>query len=75
MDTRKILAIGLDGYEQSIGNKLIKAGELPAIASVAGQGATWLLQHGPDARTGLAWEHFSTAMSPELEPVVFLLFR
>lgn len=66
MNTRKVLAIGLDGYEQSLGNKLIEAGELPALASVAGQSASWLLEHGPAARTGLAWEHFSSGMSPEM---------
>lgn len=66
MDTRKVLAIGLDGYEQSLGNKLMEAGELPALASVVSKSATWLLEHGPAARTGLAWEHFSTGMSPEM---------
>lgn len=65
MNRRKVLAIGLDGYEQSFANALMEAGELPALKSLKNRSASWLLDHGWATRTGLAWEHFSTGLKPE----------
>jgi predicted AlkP superfamily phosphohydrolase/phosphomutase len=65
MKTHRVLAIGLDGYEESLERRLIEAGELPALARLREQSARYLLDHGPAQRTGLAWEHFSTGLSPE----------
>ena len=65
MNKRKILVIGLDGYEQSFGNLMMEAGELPALQELKNRGANWLLDHGAATRTGLAWEHFSTGLRPE----------
>ena len=65
MNKRKVLVIGLDGYEQSFGNAMMEAGELPALSGLRQQSATWLLDHGWATRTGLAWEHFSTGLKPE----------
>jgi predicted AlkP superfamily phosphohydrolase/phosphomutase len=64
MRRRRVLAIGLDGYEQSIGERLIAAGELPALAALRERSARFLLDHGPATRTGLAWEHASSGRSP-----------
>jgi predicted AlkP superfamily phosphohydrolase/phosphomutase len=61
----KVLAIGLDGYEESLERQWIDAGELPAIAELRRNSARYLLDHGPAQRTGLAWEHVSTGLSPE----------
>lgn len=64
MRRRRVLAIGLDGYEQSIGDALMAAGELPALAALRARSARYLLDHGPATRTGLAWEHASSGRSP-----------
>jgi hypothetical protein len=68
MDTRpsarRLLAIGLDGYEPSLGDTLMAAGELPALARLRSRSARFLLDHGPAQRTGLAWEHVSSGRSP-----------
>ena len=63
--TRRVLAIGLDGHEESLERRLIQAGELPALARLREQSARFLLDHGPAQRTGLAWEHLSTGLSPQ----------
>jgi predicted AlkP superfamily phosphohydrolase/phosphomutase len=60
-----VLAIGLDGFEASLGDRLISAGELPALAALRSRSACYLLDHGPAQRTGLAWEHVSSGLSPE----------
>ena len=62
---RRVLAIGLDGYEQSLGDRLMAVGELPALARLRSRSARFLLNHGPAQRTGLAWEHVSSGRSPE----------
>ena len=62
---KKVLAIGLDGYEQSVGDAFIAAGELPCLAELRSKSARFLLDHGAATRTGLAWEHASTGRSPE----------
>jgi predicted AlkP superfamily phosphohydrolase/phosphomutase len=62
---RRVLAIGLDGYEESLERRLIEAGELPSLARLREGSARYLLDHGPAQRSGLAWEHVSTGLSPE----------
>jgi predicted AlkP superfamily phosphohydrolase/phosphomutase len=65
MRRKRVLAIGLDGYEQSLGDKLMEAGELPGLAALRRKSARFLLDHGAATRTGLAWEHVSSGRSPE----------
>ncbi len=65
MRRHRVLAIGLDGYEQSIGDALMAAGALPALAALKVRSARFLLDHGAATRTGLAWEHASSGRSPE----------
>jgi predicted AlkP superfamily phosphohydrolase/phosphomutase len=62
---QRVLAIGLDGYEESLERRFMEAGELPALARVRERSARYLLDHGPAQRSGLAWEHVSTGLSPE----------
>lgn len=64
MPRQKVLAIGLDGYEQSVGDRFIKDGALPALAALRARSARFLLDHGAATRTGLAWEHASSGLSP-----------
>ncbi len=65
MSKQRVLAIGLDGYEESLERRFMAAGELPALARLRERSARYLLDHGPAQRSGLAWEHFSTGLSPE----------
>ena len=61
---RRVIAIFLDGYEQSLARHLMSAGEMPEMSRLAASSARFLLDHGPAQRTGLAGEHFSTGLSP-----------
>lgn len=66
MARRRVLAIGLDGYEQSLGDQLMAEGALPGLKSLRGRSARFLLDHGAAARSGLAWEQVSSGQSPEV---------
>jgi predicted AlkP superfamily phosphohydrolase/phosphomutase len=65
MSQGKVLAIGLDGYEQSVGDKFMAEGALPGLAALRSRSARYLLDHGAATRTGLAWEHASSGQSPD----------
>jgi len=60
-----LLVIGLDGFDIGYGGQLIDSGELPALAALRDRSKRFLLDHGAAARTGLAWEHFASGMTPE----------
>ena len=60
-----MLALGLDGFEISYAEQLMARGELPAIRALRERSARVLLDHGPAQRTGLAWEHFWSGLTPE----------
>jgi predicted AlkP superfamily phosphohydrolase/phosphomutase len=62
---RRLLVIGLDGLEISYAEKLMDAGELPALDALRKRSATFQLEHGSAQRTGLAWEHVASGLSPE----------
>ena len=61
----RVLAIGLDGLEVTLAERLMAAGEMPALAELARRSARFRLDHGPAQRTGLAWEHVASGLSPE----------
>jgi predicted AlkP superfamily phosphohydrolase/phosphomutase len=65
MRARRILAIGLDGLEETFSDRLMAAGEMPALAELRRRSACFRLDHGAAQRTGLAWEHFASGLSPE----------
>jgi len=71
----KVLAIGLDGFEQTFAAELMRNGALPALRALRERGANLLLDHGPAQRTGLAWEHFwsglDTVASGRSAPIEF----
>ena len=62
----RVLALALDGFEYTVAEELAKAGRMPALAKIAGRSAKFLLNHGSALRTGLAGEHVSTGMSPDM---------
>jgi len=59
------MMIGLDGFDPLLAEGLIAAGRLPAFKRFRDAGTTVALEHGSARRTGLAWEHVSTGLSPE----------
>jgi predicted AlkP superfamily phosphohydrolase/phosphomutase len=65
MPGRRVLAIGLDGLEVTFAERLMAAGEMPALAELGRRSARFLLDHGSAQRTGLAWEHVASGLSPE----------
>ena len=62
----RVLAVALDGFEYTVAEELAEAGFMPALAKIGGRSAKFLLDHGSALRTGLAGEHVSTGMSPEM---------
>jgi predicted AlkP superfamily phosphohydrolase/phosphomutase len=65
MTRRRVLAIGLDGFEPTIADRLMAEGRLPALRQLRDRSACFQLDHGEAKRTGLAWEHVSLGQSPE----------
>ncbi|HZP31228.1 MAG TPA: alkaline phosphatase family protein, partial [Acidimicrobiia bacterium] len=63
--SRRVLALGLDGFEISYAEQLMRRGELPSLSLLRDRSFRVLLDHGPAQRTGLAWEHFWSGRSPE----------
>jgi hypothetical protein len=65
MTSRRVLLVGLDGFEPSLAARLMAQGRLPALRGLVQRGATIALDHGAAKRSGLAWEHISTGKSPD----------
>jgi predicted AlkP superfamily phosphohydrolase/phosphomutase len=60
----RVLMVGLDGYEATLGDRLMAEGLLPNLAALRRRSACFLLDHGSAKRTGLAWEHVSSGLAP-----------
>ena len=65
MTRPRVLAVGLDGLEITLAEQLMAAGEMPALAELGRRAARFRLDHGPAQRTGLAWEHLASGLSPD----------
>ena len=65
MPRQRVVALGLDGLEVTFADRLIAAGAMPALAQLQQRSARFLLDHGAAQRTGLAWEHVASGLSPE----------
>src|SRR5262249_52395149 len=65
MTRPRVLAIGLDGLEPTLAERLMAAGKMPALTALSRRAARFLLDHGAAQRTGLAWEHFASGLSPD----------
>jgi len=62
---KRVLAVGLDGFELSIAKEMVSAGKLPYFKKLFSSSAFFQLDHGTARNTGLAWEHFSTGQHPD----------
>lgn len=65
MGRPRVLALGLDGLDIGLAERFITAGEMPGLAALRLRAARFRLDHGPAQRTGLAWEHVASGLSPE----------
>ncbi|MCS3903363.1 putative AlkP superfamily phosphohydrolase/phosphomutase [Methylohalomonas lacus] len=64
MSNRRILMIGLDGFEPSLAESWMQQGEMPNLARLYQNSANFALDHGRAKYSGLAWEHVSSGLSP-----------
>jgi hypothetical protein len=55
MMRHKVLAIGLDGLEVSLAERLMAEGQMPALADLRKRAARFLLDEGAALRAGLPW--------------------
>jgi len=58
--------IGLDGYEASIGDRLMAEGRMPNLCALKKRSAQWQLEHGLHRNTGLAFEQLACGLAPEV---------
>lgn len=65
MNRRRVLMLGLDGYDPVVGASMMAEGRLPALRALSGRSARFALEHGPAKFSGLAWEHVSTGLAPD----------
>ena len=67
MERRKIervIAVGLDGLEPSIVDRMLDRGELPNLALLRGQGGYGRVGTTTPAQTPVAWSTFATGTNP-----------
>lgn len=61
---RRVLFVGLDGFDAVLAQRFADEGLLPNFARLQNQGASFNLDHGRDKYSGLAWEHLSSGIRP-----------
>jgi predicted AlkP superfamily phosphohydrolase/phosphomutase len=61
---RRVLLIGLDGFDAVLAQQFVEEGLLPNFARLQKQAASFNLDHGRDKYSGLAWEHLSSGIRP-----------
>jgi predicted AlkP superfamily phosphohydrolase/phosphomutase len=61
---RKVIVIGLDGFEPKIVDALFESGELPHLARLRAQGGYSRVQTTYPAQTPVAWSTFATGVNP-----------
>jgi len=64
-DCKKLLVIGLDGFDPVVGASLMQEGKLPNLERLDGSAHRFRLDPGFEKYTGLAWEHFSSGLTPQ----------
>jgi predicted AlkP superfamily phosphohydrolase/phosphomutase len=61
---RRVLLVGLDGFDAVLAQQFVEEGLLPNFARLKNQSASFHLDHGRDKYSGLAWEHLSSGIRP-----------
>ena len=65
MARSRVLAVGLDGLETTLAERLMADGKMPALDALRRRSVRFRLDAGAAQRTGLAWEHAASGLSPE----------
>ena len=65
MIPHRVLAIGLDGLEVTLAERLMAEGQMPALAALKKRAARFLLATDRSQRTGIPWESVASGLSPE----------
>jgi len=65
MTSRRILMIGLDGFDLALAERFQAEGILPHFVRFQEKAACYKLDHGRDKYSGLAWEHLSSGVAPK----------
>jgi predicted AlkP superfamily phosphohydrolase/phosphomutase len=65
MIQRRMLVIGLDGFDMALAERFMAEGALPNIARLRRESARFDLEHGLEKYSGLSWEQIFTGMAPE----------
>ncbi len=61
---KKVIVIGLDGFEPKIVETMLNAGELPNLARLRAKGGFSRIRTTYPAQTPVAWSTFATGMNP-----------
>jgi predicted AlkP superfamily phosphohydrolase/phosphomutase len=61
---KKVIVIGLDGFEPKIAEPMMRAGELPNLALLSKQGGFSRVRTTYPAQTPVAWSTFATGTNP-----------
>ena len=64
MAMKKVIVIGLDGFEPKIVESMLARGELPNLMKLREQGGYSRLKTTASAQTPVAWSTFSTGTNP-----------
>src|ERR1700693_4326184 len=64
MTSRRLLVIGLDGFDLPLAEKFQAEGMLANFTRFQKQAASFKLDHGRDKYSGLSWEHLSSGVAP-----------
>jgi predicted AlkP superfamily phosphohydrolase/phosphomutase len=60
----KVIVVGLDGFDPKVAERLLEAGELPALARLRKRGGYARLATTCPAQTPVAWSTFATGTNP-----------
>lgn len=62
---RRVIALGLDGFDLDYARTLVDAGLMPNFAALEAASARFAIEHGPSRLTGLSWQHISAGATPD----------
>jgi predicted AlkP superfamily phosphohydrolase/phosphomutase len=65
MMRNRVLAIGLDGLEITLAERLMGEGQMPALADLRKRSARFLLETEHLQQTGIPWEPVASGLSPK----------
>ena len=64
MKRHRVMAIGLDGLEYTLAERLMAEGQMPALADLKKRSARFLLDEGSVHRSGIPWESVGSGFPP-----------